>query len=131
MNQFRNVLLLFAFIFITSLTSCSKDDATPDERVQLLTAGAWSGNKVYSEGEDVTEDMRSNGFDITTVNVLFKKNGTYSSTFDGSTEEGTWQLISNNSKLLLDGTDELEIKKLDSRSMYLVDTDGFELRYIR
>ncbi|MEJ8755787.1 hypothetical protein WG947_02160 [Pontibacter sp. H259] len=98
MNRLRLLSILFVALVMSALTSCSKDDDDSNPSSQaLLTAKEWQGNKYLIDGDDM-----SSFIDIDQMYWKFNTNGTYTMRVDGDSETGTWELTSNNQKLLLD-----------------------------
>ncbi|NDK55944.1 hypothetical protein [Pontibacter fetidus] len=97
---------------MTALTSCSKDDDAAPSSQALLTAKEWQGNKYLIDGQDMSSFL-----DIDQMYWKFNTNGTYTMRADGDSENGTWELTSNNQKLLLDGEFTLDIVKLTNTAL--------------
>jgi hypothetical protein len=133
MIKLKQLLLLFTALCLITLVSCDKDkDDNPTTKADLLTAGKWTGNKVYSGGQDITEMAKQFGFDVTKGTVQFRKDGTYSTTFEGDTEQGTWEFTQGESHIMLDNDYEVKINKLDSKNFFMYDhEDDMEIRYVR
>ena len=99
MKTFRLSTIFFLSFFMLTLVSCDKDDDKDKEptKTALLTAKPWQGNRILVDGEDLTSL-----FDMDDTNITFNKNGTYLFELDGETDNGTWELTSNEQKLLMD-----------------------------
>lgn len=135
MNKLRLFTFLFAALLIGSLTSCGKDDDTQPTPQALLTAKVWQGNKIYIDDVDYSSFL-----DMDNTTWKFNSNGTYTLEIDGDSETGTWELTTNNSKLLLDDEFEMEILKLTNTSLNVEwteedeesgETYTVEMRFIR
>jgi|GEM_PF-5185739 len=89
------VSTLFATAFL--LVAGCKDnpaDASGGNRKDLLV-GSWRTTSVTSNGFDVSETYADN--------TTFKADGSYTSTYPGSSpESGTWLLTSGDTKLIMD-----------------------------
>lgn len=126
--------LLFSFLFITSLVSCSKEDEEViSPNVSLLTNGAWTGSAVFSGNQDVTQNLQN--FNITKYTAKFDRDGTYVETYEGQPlTEGNWEYMNDERVILFDkGTDDeysVVISKLTSNELNYLQS-GFELRLTR
>ena len=130
-NELRLLPLVFSFLCLLTLASCGKDD-DPKSKAELLTAGNWTGNKIYSGGSDITSMMKGFGYDITKSTIRFNSDGNYSATFNGDSETGTWEFKNGETYLLMDGQDDVKINKLDANNLYLYDeAEDLEVRYVR
>lgn len=133
MIKLKQLQLLFTMLCLITLVSCGKDkDDEPSPHMAHLTAGTWTGNKIFSEGQDYTLIAKQLGFDVTKMTVQFNKNGTYTSSFEGDTEEGTWKFTQEETHLMLDDDYEVKINKLDANNFFMYDhEDDIEIRYVR
>jgi hypothetical protein len=86
------------------LTACKKDDGnqpTPNTSKKDLISKTWKVDEV------LINDVRDQTTDYSSVRFQFKSDGTYKITAVNGTVEGTWELSSNEQKLLMDkGTDD-------------------------
>lgn len=130
---------LFCMVLLVSMTSCDKDDEDKEpSKNDLLTAGLWTGNSVYVQGQDITQLLRDSAdFDVRQLSTRFDKNGEYRETY-GRTIVGTWEFTNNEQRILFDkGTSQaytVEITKLNATEFYYEqDIDGFpfEFRFSR
>ncbi|MFD2515855.1 hypothetical protein ACFSRY_18430 [Pontibacter locisalis] len=150
MNKIRILSFLFAALFLSTLTSCDKDDEDqePSKR-DLLTAGTWTGTAIYANGQDFTQVFIDElGYDIKKNTVKFDKAGTYVDTYERVSINGTWEFTNNEQAILFDKGDPDneyigEISKLDSDELFIqqdleieddegnVSTIDLEVRYKR
>jgi hypothetical protein len=112
MNRLRLLSFLFVALVMSTLTSCSKDDDAAPSPQALLTAKEWQGNKYLIDGQDMSSFL-----DIDQMYWKFNSNGTYTMRVDGDSETGTWELTSNNQKLLLDDEYTLDVVKLTNTAL--------------
>lgn len=138
MKNVRLITLLLLSLFILILPSCDKDEDKEPSKTDFLTAGVWTGNSVYVQGQDVTQFLRDSAqFEIKDLSTRFDKNGEYRETF-GRTVVGTWEFINNEQSILFDKgtTNEYSVKvtKLTASDFYYEqDFQGtpFEFRFVR
>ena len=97
----RLILLLLAFTSILFVSSCDKDEATPeptkDELIQkTFTVG--STGTIMRDGVDVSDEFAN-------MTLGFNSNGTYTSTNGGRVfrSSGTWAWNTDKSNMILDG----------------------------
>jgi hypothetical protein len=122
----------FALLLVASLTGCGKDDDDnePSNR-DLLTAGEWTGQAIYISGTDATRLFLDElGYDITKSKVKYDKAGTYVSSYDRRSLNGTWEFTNNEQSLLFDkGTDDeytARVIKLTATEYYIEQILEFE-----
>ncbi len=145
MKKLQFLSYLFAALFMVTMVSCDDDD---DDNVdptasntELLTAGVWTGNKVFFNGNDVTE-LAKDQIDVSTTTVKFETNGTYTGTIPGRTEaSGTWEFTNDESQVIMDsGTDNeltvdinmLSATELWAEGEFLGENQGvYEVRFVR
>jgi hypothetical protein len=139
MKNIRLITLLFLSLFAITLAGCDNDDEDKDpSKTDLLTAGLWTGNSVYVQGQDITQLLRdSSKFEIKDLSTRFDKNGEYRETL-GRTLVGTWEFANNEQSILFDkGTANeytVKITKLSATEFYYEqDIQGtpFEFRFLR
>ena len=123
-----------------TVASCDDDDddAAPD-RQTLLTAQTWRGDKLFIQGEDVTEDF-ADLIDVQSSTIKFNTDGTYTAGSDGDTEDGTWEFTNNqqNEILMDEGTSDeitVDVNRLSATELWLEgDLSGFgqdvEIRFV-
>ena len=153
-------LHLFALLLLTlcslSLTSCKDDEEEVSPNTTLLTTGEWTGEGIYVGSLPLSfllaqlgEKELAEEADITDWILDFEKNGTFSLTTDGVTENGTWKFADNEKRVIIIGNDKKEtnftVKKLTEKNLNLeinvedmgydpADLQGvskFELRFVR
>ena len=98
MNKLRLLSFLFATLFVVTFSSCGddEDDVKPSASA-MLTAGIWQANEVFVDGIDFSQNV-----DLENTNIIFNSDGTYVFELNGDTQNGTWELTSNDQKILLD-----------------------------
>ena len=89
----------------------------------MLTAGEWTGDAVFLDGEDVTDQVNEDfGFDITQDRYTFERNGDYTESIAGNNLEGKWEYQNNERVIVFDeGTDDeftVVISKLDEDEFF-------------
>lgn len=139
MNKLRLLPLVFSFLCLITLSSCGKDDDADPSRKAILSAGVWQGNKFYVDGDDWTSFV-----DIDNTSMEFKSDGTYIFEISGDSETGTWELTSNDQKILMDkntsGEATADILKLTNTALNISFTEEdpdtgedsvLEIRFIR
>lgn len=140
MKKLQFLSYLFAALLMVTLVSCDDDDddATPDKEA-LLTAGVWTGSKIYYNGVDMTEDF-SSFLDVESTTIRFFNDGTYTVDVDGNAEDGTWEYTNNQTQILMDkGTDDelvADVNKLTSTELWVEGDfadmgDEIEVRFVR
>ncbi|MBB6612009.1 hypothetical protein H7F15_13245 [Pontibacter sp. Tf4] len=124
----RGLLILFVMV---SITSCSKDEPTPDSE-KLLTSQAWVKGSVSADTKDpeLLDRLQGVYLVLNYTQITFYENGTYES----AEGKGTWQLSADNKKLLFDQNSyrkkEWSIRELKSGSLkvnllaHLIDTEN-------
>jgi hypothetical protein len=132
----RVFALFFIMLLAAAAVSCDDDDDDVEpSRMELLTAGTWTGAAIFVGGSDFTEffkNLEDEPWDITTWRLNFNRNGTY--TIQGDWLEpspygGTWEFLNNEQAILfnkgvLDANGELTeeiatIRRLSSSELYL------------
>lgn len=136
MNKQRLLLFFCALLLPVFLVSCGDDDDDDvSPNVSFLTAGEWTGNAIYQDGEDITDEVFELGFDVTKYNLKFNRDGTYQDRYPGqSFPGGTW-VFENNERVIVfeKGTDDeytVVVSKLDNDELIYLDS-GFEFRFVR
>ncbi|MFD2245294.1 hypothetical protein [Pontibacter ruber] len=139
MKNLRLITLLFLSFFVVTLASCDDDDEDKDpSRTDLLTAGLWTGNSVYYQGQDVSQFLRDSAqFEIKDLTTRFDKNGEYRETL-GRTIVGTWEFANNEQDIIFDkGTNNeltVNVTRLTATEFYYEqDFQGtiLEFRFLR
>lgn len=137
MHKFQLRYFLIALLFPLFLVSCGDDDDDDvNPNVSMLTAGVWTGNAIYFNDEDVTDEiLEDEGFDWTLYTSEFKRDGTYNEKYDGDVvAEGKWEYQNNDRVIVFDetGGDEytVVISKLDNDELFYV-YGGVEYRFVR
>ncbi|MXV49726.1 hypothetical protein GS399_01995 [Pedobacter sp. HMF7647] len=118
-SQFSLIALLGLFAIVSS---CKKDDSSPDDKRKLLI-GVWHGvtlqYKVYENGN--LDNSASGTEDLSDETIELKENGSYISRY----ETGTWTLSGD--KITVDnGTPDehtATITKLTSSDLVLYESD--------
>ncbi|PRY15410.1 hypothetical protein CLV24_10231 [Pontibacter ummariensis] len=137
MHNFRLLYYCLALVCLVSFTGCGdddEDDVSPN--VSLLTGGEWAGNAVFYNGEDISELYeQETGMDITSLDALFERDGTFVETYDGTTvAEGTWEFLNDERVLVFDPNNsdsyETVIYKLDEDELFY-QQNGVEFRFVR
>ena len=140
MKKLKFLSYLFAALLMVTTVSCDDDDddAAPD-RQTLLTAQTWRGDKLFIQGEDVTEDF-ADLIDVQSSTIKFNTDGTYTAGSDGDTEDGTWEFTNNqqNEILMDEGTSDeitVDVNRLSATELWLEgDLSGFgqdvEIRFV-
>ena len=122
MKKHKFLSYLFAALLMVTTVSCDDDDdnSTPNN-TSLLTASTWTGDKVFVQNIDVTENP-SAPFDVKDITVKFNNDGTYSGQIIGATEDGTWEFNNSQNQIILDkDTDDeltVDINKLTSTELW-------------
>jgi hypothetical protein len=138
-KQFKLLKQISVIAIITVLFSaCKKDeDNTPKPTPQptktdILTGSDWVMKSVIVDGSDIfslMDECEKDGF------TKFKSNGVYiddegalkCNSSDEQTSEGVWKFISNESQLLIDNLDSMNIELLTTDSLKVsitYDDDG-------
>lgn len=137
MYKIKILTFFLASVLLTTFTGCSKDDEEDvSPNVSLLTAGTWTGNAVYTNGDNITAEFEDQTqIDITKYTTTFKREGTYTDSYEGDVvANGTWAYENNERVIVFDkGTaDEYSvvISKLDEDELFYVQS-GFEFRFRR
>ncbi|NDK55945.1 hypothetical protein [Pontibacter fetidus] len=135
-HQLRYFLCAILFTFM--LAGCGKDDdddnATPN--LKYLTDGDWTGDAIYLDGVDVTDEiLDEQGFDITEYLLVFERDGSYLERYNGQIQaEGKWEFDNSERIIVYDrGTDDeysIVISKLDQDEFSFVQS-GYEFRFRR
>jgi hypothetical protein len=99
LEQMKHLLqrLILVLVVFSTLTSCSKDEPTPDYD-KLLTAHTWKYGSARMETTDAYL-LQQKGFLLTltqTTEITFNSDGTY----EGSEGTGTWELSEDKTKIL-------------------------------
>lgn len=120
MKNLKFLTYLFAALLMFTTVSCSDDDDDKDlspDKEALLTAGVWTGNKIFVGGQDFTSIYG----DPSTVTMTFDDDGTYTLNIDGDVKEGTWEFTNNNTQVIMDkGPDEVvvDVNRLTSTELW-------------
>jgi len=136
MNRYQLRYFLCALLFPLFLVSCGKDDDEDvSPNVALLTAGKWTGNAIYLDGDNVTNEVLEDfGFDITDDSFVFTRAGEYTESYGGQDLDGTWVYENNERVIVFDkGTNDeftAVISKLDEDEFSYV-AGSYEFRYRR
>ncbi|MBC5774975.1 hypothetical protein H8S95_12940 [Pontibacter sp. KCTC 32443] len=97
----KNLLLQFALILIVflSLTSCSKDEPTPDYE-KLLTAHTWVKGNIRAESDSKEALEFFDGYLMLhdDYKITFNEDGTY----EVNGGKGTWELSADKKKIMFD-----------------------------
>ncbi len=125
LNFYRQLIAIT--IFTLMLLSCGTDDPKVDKRA-LLVGAKWTFSEVVAEDE-LTQGLITSLYQGSTF--TFNTNGSYNGEFgdwiDNLAYEGTWELTSDEKKIILDkGTDEektWDIITLDSDTFSYKDGD--------
>jgi len=140
MKKLKFLSYLFAALLMVTTVSCDDDDddAAPN-RQTLLTAQTWRGDKIYFQGDDVTEDF-ADLIDVKNATIKFDTDGTYTAGSNGDTNEGTWEFTNDqqNQILMDEGTSEeitVDVNRLSATELWLEgDLTGFgedvEIRFV-
>jgi hypothetical protein len=126
----RVLALFFIMLLAFSVVSCDDDDDDVEpSRMELLTAGTWTGAAIYVNGSDLTElfkNFEDDPWDIATWRLTFNRNGTYTiqgDWLDPSPFSGTWEFANNEQAILFDKNDPdaetITITRLTSSELYL------------
>ncbi len=97
MRELRKLNYLLAALFVLVMMGCGDDDDDEPSRRALLTAGTWQANRVFVDGNDV-----SNAIDLNQTNIRFNTDGTYTWVFDGDPIQGEWEFADNEQKIVFD-----------------------------
>ncbi|WP_162426998.1 DUF4923 family protein [Pontibacter pudoricolor] len=122
MKKLKFLSYLIATLLMVTTVSCDDDDddALPNN-TSLLTASEWTGDKVYFQGMDVTNNPLS-PIDVKSVKITFKSDGTYSGQIEGVSKSGTWEFNQTETQIIMDKdtNDELiaDIKRLTSTEFW-------------
>ncbi|MER2997128.1 lipocalin family protein [Pontibacter populi] len=111
MKKLQFLTYLFAVLFTVTMVSCDDDDDDNDVdpgKEAMLTAGVWTGDKIYYQGADFTEQL-SGFLDIKSATVDFNADGTYTGNLDGDSESGTWEFTNNETQIIMDADTDDEI----------------------
>ncbi|MFD2515854.1 hypothetical protein ACFSRY_18425 [Pontibacter locisalis] len=131
MRRFKHLFFLLLVITLVPMTSCDDDDDDVEpSRMDLLTAGEWSGFAIFVNGADVTDFLASDEdepIDVRTWKLKFNNDGTYTIRGDGvdpSPLQGEWEFTNNEQAIILEGdspgdTQTVEINKLTSSELFL------------
>lgn len=119
--------LLWALLSIALFSGCSKNDPTPKPvtKTDLLVAHAWHGDQVLIGGVDVSARPEITGQvgQIKTVQILFKKDGTYNATLTTGmgpqTQSGKWAYNADETKLTFELYGEVQILTLTDNNLNL------------
>ncbi|MBC5774986.1 lipocalin family protein [Pontibacter sp. KCTC 32443] len=142
MKKLQFLTYLFAALLMVTTVSCDEDDddTTPDKE-SLLTAGEWTGDKIYVQGVDATDDFAELfDFDVKNSTISFSADGTYTADSDFGSDEGTWEFSEDETQIILDeGTDDettVEVNRLTSSEFWaegdLADMgQDVEIRFVR
>lgn len=105
MKKINLIALLFMMLCAITLSSCGKDDEVEPSREELLTSGAWRGDKILVSGTDASQFPGAEGFvpDPSTITITFNKDGTYTGQFIQNGQpvpiSGTWELSDDDKTL--------------------------------
>lgn len=124
-NYYRQFIAITMFTLM--LLSCGTDDPKVDKRA-LLVGVKWTFSEVEAEDE-LTQGLITSLYQGSTF--TFNANGSYNGEFgdwiDNLAYEGTWELTTDEKKIILDkGTDDesnLEIVTLDKNTFSFEDED--------
>ncbi|MBJ6118517.1 hypothetical protein JAO76_09965 [Pontibacter sp. BT310] len=122
MKKLKFLSYLFAALLMVTTVSCDDDDddSVPNN-TSLLTASEWTGDKVYFQGMDVTNNPLS-PIDVKNVKITFMSDGTYSGQIEGISQSGTWEFNQTETQIIMDkGTDDeliVDVKKLTSTELW-------------
>jgi hypothetical protein len=99
MKNYILPFIILLFISVASFTSCKKDDNSPSPSStsvlnSTIQQGNWRITNLNDSGNDETSDF--SGYAI-----QFNSNGTIIATKSGSTINGTWNSVIDDSKLKL------------------------------
>lgn len=146
MKKLNTLALLLVTLFTLSLTGCKddkEDDASPN--TAFLTDGVWTGDAIYAGQFPVTTLLTLAGqtelaeaLNIKSTKFDFNRDGTFTATKDGVTENGTWKFsedekqitITGDNLVLTGGSNEatLNILRLDA-SKFNLEIDVEEMGY--
>ncbi|MFD2999424.1 hypothetical protein ACFS7Z_03545 [Pontibacter toksunensis] len=145
MKKLNTLALLLVTLLTFSLTGCKDDKEEASPYTAFLTDGVWTGDAIYAGQFPVTTLLTLAGqtelaeaLNIKTTKFEFERDGTFTATKDGVTENGTWKfandenqiIISGDNLVLTGGNNEatLDILKLDD-SKFNLQIDVEEMGY--
>lgn len=127
-------VLVFSALLI-ALNACKKDDAKPASKTDLLTSGTWKMTAASTDqdgdGTFETDEYAGLGTCFTDNIWTFNSNGsvavdegaTKCDPSDSQVTTGQWQLINNQSTLVLEG-DTYTVQQLDASTLILTQSFG-------
>ena len=124
----RGIVALLGIVFVVA--SCGKYDDGPG--LTLLTkkmrlTGTWDATRIdYASGNSLTIDPN-------TVTLTFQKDGTYSGSYAGFGETGTWEFNSDKTKITttVNGNSNTTdaIDRLSNKELWFKNTSGDIYKY--
>jgi hypothetical protein len=112
-NLMRITLLAVMAIAIAAMSGCSKDDKEENQldKKALLTAHVWKFDKLTTTSADADIQLVVNlmGAFMTGATLDYSSNGTYTISILGETQDGTWELSADETKITVDKGTEDEI----------------------
>jgi hypothetical protein len=136
MNTLKNFYLVLILAFSVTLVSCDDDDdgGGATSKMDMLTAGIWTGNQALEDGQDVSAIWRDGGWDIKKYSLNFSENGTYTYTYEGNEQQGTWRFTRDEQYVKFNNAEEAQLSTLNENKLNLIyDMNGVsqELRFVR
>ena len=132
----RKRIPLFLFCLITLLfnISCKKDSSTVSSRSQLLTDGNWTlvfyrynfNNGAWNDGYATLPDCQKDNklFFNSDLTYILDEGATKCNSSDPQIfQQGIWALIENETKLVTNTTNTVEIVQLDASNLKTIRRD--------
>lgn len=92
----KSFLLSFSVaILVSGIISCDNNNPDDASTSQQLTSGNWRVSLFTDSGNDETSDFTGYRF-------TFRTDGTLAAEKSGSAQEGSWEVNSNSTRLLID-----------------------------
>jgi hypothetical protein len=125
-------LVMFLVVAGMGLSSCKKEEAaTPAADKKTLLSKTWKISEYYEDGQLIQDPV------LTSARMTFNAAGTYSSIFDGDTDNGTWAFNAAEDRIILDGGTVFEetwsIQELTTSRLKVSYTDAgssYEIIYV-
>lgn len=127
MNPLKHIYKLFILVFAVTFMGCDDDEVTPvteETRMEMLTSGVWAGNKVISDGKDVSEAWKAD-WDVKKYSFEFFEDGNYIQRYQGMPDQrGTWRFTRGEDFIKFNDAEEVQIKNLTANNLHLIYTKG-------
>lgn len=122
-----------SLVLILLLPACESQNIVVSE-IEFFIAKEWKIKAVFQDGEPVTDT------DLTSYRLILNEDFTFKRTyFDGQTTNGTWQLTSGLTQLLLYVNEpqeerwlllDLEVRRLEMRLLQNPSKPQLDIRYV-